>query len=382
MSSSIPPFLKRVKRCRLALYLIGLLIVTICAVGCQREPKITLTSEVKTQVNKEGHIDHPLGAQAMNEAPTQDQIHAPLRLEHLAHQLKSLLPQARAQVGEHVGLPVPAVTIYLSQNEADMKREATRRHKHHPPEWANGLAYPRQRTIYLHAAPLKELKRTLVHELVHIALGQGASLPLWINEGASVAFSEGISWERMWRLNEASIAGQLSSFHSLTRRFPMSGSVAQIAYAQSAHLVYQMGDRYGDDALRQFLKALTHGRSVDQASRQAFGLSLSEVERRWRRDMERGAMSTLSLFAQESTIWAITIFIFLVGGALKIRQRKRDRPLLDDDHPSAPIDIEILSTLPHASPRFNDEAPHPTAPIFEPPTHSQTGDQDRTKMSS
>ena len=337
---------------------------------------------MKTQVNKEGHIDHPLGAQAMNEAPTQDQIHAPLRLEHLAHQLKSLLPQARAQVGEHVGLPVPAVTIYLSQNEADMKREATRRHKHHPPEWANGLAYPRQRTIYLHAAPLKELKRTLVHELVHIALGQGASLPLWINEGASVAFSEGISWERMWRLNEASIAGQLSSFHSLTRRFPMSGSVAQIAYAQSAHLVYQMGDRYGDDALRQFLKALTHGRSVDQASRQAFGLSLSEVERRWRRDMERGAMSTLSLFAQESTIWAITIFIFLVGGALKIRQRKRDRPLLDDDHPSAPIDIEILSTLPHASPRFNDEAPHPTAPIFEPPTHSQTGDQDRTKMSS
>jgi hypothetical protein len=205
-----------------------------------------------------------------------------------------------------------------------MRLLAEQQHKYTPPAWSAGLAYPHSREIYLPEVPFNQLLPLLKHELIHIALGKSRDrLPLWTNEGIAVAIGEGLSWERMWTLNEAAAQKTLISFHQLTKRFPHSGTRAHIAYAQSAHFIAYLQEVYGKDKFKKWLAALLQGQSLEQASKEHLNHEFWFIERSWRQGLEKGIFAQIALLFKMDTIWALSILLFVFFGFKKIAQRKK-----------------------------------------------------------
>ena len=263
-----------------------------------------------------------LSAVAESASPSADTIRGDAHLASYIAEIKSILPAARLDVEESLGIDVPYLTIHVADNESEMRDIAKAHHHFMPPQWSAGLAYPRSKEIYLPSVPHRQLYPLIKHELVHIALGESA-LPLWVNEGVAVALGEGLSWERMWTLNEAASQGTLHRFKTLERRFPSSGQPASVAYAQSAHFINHLRDKFGDRALSSWLSTLRRGVDLDKASIESFSTPFWRLERSWRRSMERGVFAWLSALAKSETLWALSLILFIVFGGQKIKRRRR-----------------------------------------------------------
>ena len=298
-------------------WLLFWLVVIYTHLGCLPEPKI----EVKTPINP----THTL-------SKDYDSIHAPISIEPFVHTLEHHIPQIRTQLTQDLRLPIPKVSIYVQPSHQEMIQLAQAHHGRLPPEWAQGLAYPRLHQIYIQKGPLKQVLSTLHHEYIHIALANLPSLPLWLNEGVAVVFSEGLSWERMWTLNENANLGRLLSFNQLIRRFPYSSNQAQLAYAQSAHFVNYLIDQYGLTQFQSFLRLCGQNQSLEKASVSAFDTPFYKVEAQWKVQFKQGWSWIFFLF-QESTIWAIVICLFMIRGWSVIRNKKRAiQDMIKKDH--------------------------------------------------
>ena len=244
-----------------------------------------------------------------------------LQAQRTPHALQPLLTEAGARVEERLGLSPPArFEVRLLDSAREMKRAAHEAHGWAPPEWANGLAYPREGVIYLHQDAPQALARTLTHELAHLALAPrpsssgsvGTQLPLWLNEGLAVWASEPVSFERMKTLTEARLSGRLLPFQHLTRAFPVSPSHAQLAYAQSVHFVTHIADTHGAPALRRFTRALLAGASLDEASEQAFERTFERLEGAWRASLTHSRWARFTLLAQEGVALALALSLALL----------------------------------------------------------------------
>lgn len=265
---------------------------------------------------------HQLEHQDHRSESTQVIMHG--ALNNYKKQVEESLPKAKQAIELSLGLSIPEITIHLSPNKAKMRLLAEQQHKYMPPAWSAGLAYPQSQEIYLPEVPFNQLLPLLKHELVHIALGQSTHrLPLWTNEGIAVAIGEGLSWERMWRLNEAAAQQNLISFHQLTKRFPHSGTQANIAYAQSAHFIAYLQEIYGKDQFKQWLAALLQGQSLAKASQEHLKHEFWFIERSWRKGLEKGLFTQIALLFKMDTIWALSILLFVFFGFKKIGQRKQ-----------------------------------------------------------
>ena len=227
--------------------------------------------------------------------------------------LRSMLSESVSGVVERFGLPLEApLTVTLCDDPESMRQLARAEQGWAPPEWANGLAYPKARVIYLHRDHHAGLKRTLEHELAHIALAELRTLPLWFNEGLAVWASERVSFERMKTLAQARLTGELIPITTLSRRFPASASRAQLAYAQSAHFVTSLADEHGEGRLRSTLQSLSVGEPLEEALHQHLGQGLGALEARWRSTLTHGRLEKLSSLAQEGVPMAIGLTLTLL----------------------------------------------------------------------
>lgn len=303
-----------------SLLLVSIWITLFSFYGCT-EPEIQLQSPIASIASQ----NQPESSQ------TFDIIHAPLSLKPLAHQLEKQIPSIRKQLVNKLGLSIPKAHIFLQPSHQKMIQLATQHHSSVPPEWAHGLAYPKKAQIYLQKAPLNQLKSTLYHEYVHIALGGVPNLPLWLNEGLSVFLSEGLSWQRSWALNESASLGTLLSFNQITHRFPYSSTQAQLAYAQSAHFISYLYSHFGDQHVQKLLQSLKKGQNFNTAFADLFEKSLYSIEDLWKKQFKL-KWGWIFFILQESTIWAIVILLFIIRGFKIIFDRKKKiREMIQQD---------------------------------------------------
>ena len=266
-----------------------------------------------------------------------DKVIADQGLDHFIKSIQELLPQARQHVEKKLLIKVPKVTIYVSPNQDLMQKKAKHHHHGLPPQWAAGLAYPHAKEIYVPALPKVKLLPLLQHELVHIALGR-SHIPLWVNEGLSVLLGDGLSWERMWTLNEAAIQGGLLRFSQLERRFPASGLPATVAYAQSAHFMSTLRELKGPQNFSNWLQELLKGSSIEDTTILYFEKPLWQLEREWKAGFKQGPLAWLALIFKLDNIWAIAIIFFVIQGRKKLRQRNKQRV-----SPEKPLEIKVAT---------------------------------------
>ena len=198
------------------------------------------------------------------------------------------------------------------------------------PEWGAAVAFPAEMRIVMQGsranASAGDPTVTLRHELAHLALYEALAdvPPRWFDEGYA-AFAAG-EWGRDEALatNIALAVRGMPSLEALDAYFAGGSSRAQQGYALAHGAVAELAALDRARGLTLFLEYWKASGSFDQAVRQAYGMTGSAFEARWRATMRR-RYGALALFADVTG--AALVFLVMIG-PLWVLRRRRDRARL------------------------------------------------------
>ena len=232
------------------------------------------------------------------------------------------------QLSERLGLPVRGNTrIYLAATQKDFLSIQPGR----PPDWADGTAWPTLGLVFLRSPSIRSgtaspLEQVLVHELVHILVGQAfgkGDPPHWLQEGLASYIAGEAGPERTAALM-AHMPSTLLRFKDLEEGFPSDPISAQLAYAQSGDLIAWLANRYGDASLGELVRRTAAGDPMPVALRAISGGSPVEMEAEWR---ERWSDPWLRV--PEALAAAAVAILVGLGVAAYFRIRRRNQKRLD-----------------------------------------------------
>jgi hypothetical protein len=180
--------------------------------------------------------------------------------------------------------PQAPIHLYVYGNTTEMQEAML-----YEPSWTGGVAFPANNItiIGIHPANLEWGKRTIVHELTHLIVGQmtfscGENVPTWLNEGIAVYAEGGLdSWSEA-RFRQAVAANELLSVRDLTNGFSAHPDLADLSYSQSYSLVAYLVERYGSERLLALFERLRGGATVEAGLQSAYGIGLDVLEDGWR----------------------------------------------------------------------------------------------------
>jgi hypothetical protein len=199
-----------------------------------------------------------------------------------------------------------------------------------PPSWSVGTAYPARNLIILRSPRAMKGGRTdieevLRHEYAHLALGRalkGNEAPQWLDEGFTMLQSQGWSLSWTYVLSRGVLSKALIPLEELADSFPLDQGQAQLAYAQSFSFVSFIKTEYGPEALPHLIKGIAYGLDAETALRQATGLGLRNLERRWKEELKR-RYSWIPIATSFFSLWFLASLLFLLGYWIKRRRAKR-----------------------------------------------------------
>lgn len=207
-----------------------------------------------------------------------------------------------------------------------------------------------------------ELGRIVPHEVSHQVLYQAGENPFnlparWFDEGIAVR-NQITDKEGHEAVLQAGVEdGRLIPLIGLHRQFPFDDSYS-LAYAQSLFVVEFIVAEWGESALAEIIDAYKDGISHDEAFRRGIGLTVQELDNRWRstlgydgdRPLDDGTGGPIGAtsggFGSGDPIAALVLGIALaltLTGAVIIR-RSGSRP----SRQRRSISISISSTTPSA----------------------------------
>ena len=257
-----------------------------------------------------------------------------LRAEAIAEALSAQPPLPAIAEGIPVG-----VTVMLAPDEASFRWASGGR----PPEWSAGVAIPSLNRIVLPAYASDRARgtdrwRVVRHEWAHIALRQsipGLRVPRWFDEGYA-QWAAGWNRAEVWRLRLRVALGRTPPLDSLTFRFPVDRSSAQDAYLLSATTVEYLVEASGEEALGIFLERWRARGRFDDALREVYGVSTSQLEEDWRAWLKK-RYGWLSVVTNSSIAWGLLAIIALILLRIRrVRDRERLARLRATEPPEAP----------------------------------------------
>ncbi len=174
-----------------------------------------------------------------------------------------------------------------------------------------------------------ELERGIPHEMTHLLLarrmgGSYQDLPSWLSEGLAT-LQEGVPDPSLrLALEEAAADNRLLPLTSLCGPFPVGGSEALLAYAQSASLAGYIRDVYGAGGISNLLDTYQEGATCQGGLQRVLQRSIAEVEAEWQRATFGPSQQWRAL--APLTPWAlllIPIFLILAAALSPFRSRAR-----------------------------------------------------------
>lgn len=201
----------------------------------------------------------------------------------------------------------------------------------HPPDWADGTAWPNHGLVFLRAPSLRTFTTTplttvLDHELVHIILGRafsGRPVPRWLQEGVAEVYSGEVGPARASQVLATLSAGELMPLDQLSRGFPADAVGARVAYAQSVDLVTFLSQTYGPSTIPRLARAAAAGAGFSESLMVATGEDPRQVEQRWKARWESPWRKVL-LLADMNLVFAV-VALFAGVGLYRVRRRTRQR---------------------------------------------------------
>lgn len=151
----------------------------------------------------------------------------------------------------------------------------------------------KNRVVVQFAGSYKQFRHLIHHELSHAVLNDmfyGGSLqniisknisvqiPLWFNEGMAEYQALGWDEDTDMFIRDAAIGEYLPDIQNLNGYFAYRGGQA---------VFYYIAKKYGAEKIGELINALRGTGTVDGALKQTIGLSLKELNERWKKDIKR-----------------------------------------------------------------------------------------------
>jgi hypothetical protein len=184
--------------------------------------------------------------------------------------LEAAWERVTAELGEG---PQDRVTVVLYERE--QFQDVTRVHA-----WVTGLFDGKIRLPVGGPAPSRrELDRLLAHEVAHASIHRlsNGHAPRWLHEGLAQVL-EGASADPMLRLPGAPTLAGVEAL--VSDADPLR---ARTGYDVSLWIVRDLLDRGGMPAMRELLRRLGRGETLDAAIPSIYGLRQADLETQWRR---------------------------------------------------------------------------------------------------
>ncbi|HTC24572.1 MAG TPA: hypothetical protein VK688_09430 [Gemmatimonadales bacterium] len=221
-------------------------------------------------------------------------------------------------------LPPDSLTLIVVPDQARLDSLVRGR----APAWGAALALPSAHTILLRA-DAGDLRRTLRHELAHLALHARVAVrvPLWFDEGyAALAAGE---WERLGglELNLTVARGAVPDLDQLDGALRGTAAAADAAYALAMSAVLELIRRTPGSSLDPLLRRLVAGEDFEDAVRATTGLSLARFEDDWRRAVR--TRYTIVTWLAAGGIWVVAAGALIVLGWRRRRSDRTRRAALD-----------------------------------------------------
>ena len=195
------------------------------------------------------------------------------------------------------------------------------------PEWGAALAFPSLRRIVLQGSgagaeagnPLEVVRHELAHLALHEYLGDLA--PRWFDEGYASYVAHEFTRGDAFAANLALALQGVPTLDELNGYFAGGSSTAQAGYALAASAVGDMAALDPGRGLSRVFALWRASGSLDQALRQADGMTLDGFEAEWRRRARRryGALALM----EDLTLLGILFLVFIFP--LWLARRRRDR---------------------------------------------------------
>jgi hypothetical protein len=258
--------------------------------------------------------------------------HFILRYQSPEHKMASFLlkkaEEAREATSQAIGaVPPSPCLIYLAPSwEAFQEVQPAGE----PPSWSVGTAYPALNLIILRSPRgMKgggtDIEEVLQHEYAHLSLAtalKGHEAPQWLDEGFAMLQSRQWSLSWTYTLSRGVLTKGLIPLEQLSAGLPLDEYQAELAYAEDFSFVSYIKTDVGPEALPRLIRGLSYGLDTETALRQATGLGLRDLERRWKEDLKR-RYSWIPIVTSFFSLWFLASLLFLLSYWLKRRRTKK-----------------------------------------------------------
>jgi hypothetical protein len=183
--------------------------------------------------------------------------------------------------GLRAGQPID---LYIYADTQDMRDAVL-----YEPGWTGGQAYAANDIVIIGISPdqIDWGKRTQAHELTHVLVGHLTftclgEMPTWLSEGLAVYGEGGPEEINRRQFDQAINDNTLLPVRSLSGGFSEVRDIADLSYTQSYSLVNFLIEKHGQDKMRQLLRALRDGSTLEQALQATYGFDIDGFEAAWR----------------------------------------------------------------------------------------------------
>ena len=306
----------------------------------------SLPLSAKPTAKKTGHVDPVLEAGSKSppkKPPDFEQrctrrfcFRFPPSLSERAEALMERLPWLEAGALALLGGELPPHTVVaLSATRDHFNRQLPQGVR--VPQWAAAVAFPRLYYIVMGPSSTQRIEARLTllaHEYSHLSLGhltRFRRLPTWFVEGIA-----DLQARRVGPLSP-SLGGRPLSLDEIDRGFPADHRRASSAYRQSRAFVRFLYNSGTPEDFHTLLNLLRRGKPLKASVRQVYGVSLKEMEGKWRSDW-RYRNLVIPLITSGLFLWILAAGLLMAGYIKKRRsQKKRMRDYDDEEDGLDPI---------------------------------------------
>lgn len=188
-----------------------------------------------------------------------------------------LIHRTYTELGEVLGYyPTCPVSISIRNTKGTIVSQRSL------PQWASGRYDGSIHLEYCAAGDpvLSILYALLRHEWVHLLVYHltNGYCPVWINEGLAQSIARPMFQFERFNLQQAVQAEQLLPLDVLSKPFSqLPTKYRKLAYIQSAAIIEYLVQQFGYSKIRDLLRQLRSGISVEPAIKQTFGVTLKDL---------------------------------------------------------------------------------------------------------
>jgi hypothetical protein len=176
------------------------------------------------------------------------------------------------------------------------------------------------------------MEQRIPHELMHVmmsrAVGAGYEMiPAWLREGMATLAEiyPNPDYDRV--LGDAANSGDLIPLQDLCGSFPADTGQAFLAYAESRSFTNYLYETYGSSGLLKLASSYTDGVDCERGAELALGMSLSNLESRWRASAlgQRAWMPAIQNMAPYLVLLCLVLIVPLIGMVNSARKKRETK---------------------------------------------------------